>query len=66
MEPPNIKQEVEPEGSKGTAREIDRNNDSFAQFGASVANHLRESQLPKGALLALQGEILATIARHVS
>ena len=42
------------------------NNDSYAQFGQSVANHLRESNLSKGKLLVLQGEILATIAKHVA
>ena len=42
------------------------NNDSYAQFGQSVANHLRESNLSKGQLLVLQGEILATIAKHVA
>ena len=41
-------------------------NDSYAQFGQSVANHLRESNLSKGKLLVLQGEILATIAKHVA
>ena len=41
-------------------------NDSYAQFGQSVANHLRESNLSKGQLLVLQGEILATIAKHVA
>ena len=42
------------------------NNDSYSQFGQSVANHLRESNLSKGQLLVLQGEILATIAKHVA
>ena len=40
-------------------------NDSYAKFGESVANHLREANLSKGTLLILQGEILAAIAKHV-
>ena len=40
-------------------------NDSYAKFGESVANHLREANLSKGTLLMLQGEILAAIAKHV-
>ena len=59
---------------KGTAKKSDvieieiheeaRNND--AQFGNMVASFLRESKLSKVAKLAVQGEILATIARHIS
>ena len=42
------------------------NNDSLAQFGQQVVTNLRESDLSKGKLLALQIEILATIARYIA
>ena len=40
-------------------------NDSDGQFGNIVANCLRESSLSTVAKLALQGEILAVIAKHI-
>ena len=60
---------MEDEGTcSNDATEMEKNNqvnDSDAQFGNIIANCLRESNLSKVAKLALQGELLATIARHM-
>ena len=40
-------------------------DDSFAQFGQTIVKHLREANLSKGAMLKLQGKLLATIAEHM-
>ena len=52
--------------NNSSSNNSNNSNDSYSQFGQSVANHLRESDLSKGALLVLQGEILATIAKHIA
>ena len=53
---------------RNDAAEVENNqaaNDSDAQFGNIIASCLRESNLSKVAKLALQGELLATVARHI-
>ena len=69
----NIKQEqLETNTEKGEVQQPlqEKNNmttadDSFAQFGQTIVKHLREANLSKGAMLMLQGKLLATIAEHI-
>ena len=49
-----------------TKIQIIMENDSRGRFVQTVADHLREANLSKGAMLVLQSKILATIAEHIS
>ena len=45
--------------------ETDLENDSYYQLGQRIVNHLRGAKLSKGAMIAIESELLATIARHI-
>ena len=49
-----------------TNSETDMENDSYVQLGQRIVNHLRGAKLSKGAMIALEGELLSTIAKHIS
>ena len=52
--------------TKNQHLQITLTNDSHGRFVQTVADHLGEANLSKGAMLALQSKILATIADHIS
>ena len=65
----NIKQEPSEKDttvSNNQNIQIIMENDSRGRFVQTVADHLKEANLSKGAMLALQSKILATIADHIS